>query len=66
MVVQNFQSNPFVQELPDTMRGVREALGDKVYDETGRRGAAMDVLEAIDYAHEEIGRALADLGQGAG
>jgi predicted ATPase len=62
MVVRTFRSNPFVEELPETMLRVRTVLGDAAFDEMNRRGAAMDVHEAIDYAQEQIRQALAELG----
>ena len=58
-----FPSNPFVEELPATTGRLRQALGDPAFDDLTRRGGAMDLHEAIDYAQGEIERALAELGR---
>jgi predicted ATPase/class 3 adenylate cyclase len=57
-IVRMYPSNPFVQELPDTMRRVRKALGDARFEEARRRGAALAVHETVDYAQGQIRQAL--------
>jgi len=59
-IVRMYPSNPFVQELPDTMRRVRKALGGARFEEAQRRGAAMAVHETVDYAQGQIRQALAE------
>jgi predicted ATPase len=63
MVGSSTRFNPFVDELPETMRRIRTALGDAVFDELGGRGAAMNLREVIDFAEKEIAQAVADLGK---
>jgi predicted ATPase/DNA-binding winged helix-turn-helix (wHTH) protein len=63
-LTRTFESNPFVPELPDTLMRVRTTLGDTRFDETNRRGAAMALHEAYDYALDQIRQALASLGVG--
>ena len=58
---QAFPTNPFVDELPAAMGRVREELGDAVFEDATRRGAAMDVHQAINYAETQIERALTEL-----
>jgi predicted ATPase len=58
-----FQANPFVAEFPATMLRARDALGDAAFDEANRRGAAMSMHDAIDYARKQIAQALAELDQ---
>jgi hypothetical protein len=57
-----FAFNPFVEELPEATARLRQALGDAAFDDLTRRGAAMDLHEAIDYAQEQIEQALSELG----
>ena len=56
-------SNPFVDELPATAVRLREVLGNPAFDDLTRRGAAMDLYEAIEYAQEQIEQALGALGR---
>jgi hypothetical protein len=55
------EPNTFVRELPNAIARVRGALGDAVFDEAIRRGSAMTLHEAADYALHQIGEALAAL-----
>jgi len=55
-------SNPFVEELPATAVRLREALGRPAFDDLTRRGAAMDLHDAIEYAQEQIEKAIGELG----
>jgi predicted ATPase len=57
-----FAFNPFVEELPEATARLRQAFGDAAFDDLTRRGAAMDLHEAIDYAQEQIEQALSELG----
>jgi predicted ATPase/class 3 adenylate cyclase len=56
-----FPSNPFVEELPSATARLRHKLGEPAFDDLTRRGAAMDLHEAIDYAQEQIEQALSEL-----
>jgi hypothetical protein len=51
-----------VAELPDAVARVREVLGDAAFAESTRRGAAMALREASNYAIDQIRRALVALG----
>jgi tetratricopeptide (TPR) repeat protein len=63
-LAKTYESNPFVPELPDTVERVRGTLGDASFDEASRRGAAMALHEAHDYAVDQVRQALAALGAG--
>lgn len=58
-----FRSVGMQSELPDAMRRARAALGDAEFEEATRRGAAMELRDATDYALAEIELALISLGE---
>jgi predicted ATPase/DNA-binding winged helix-turn-helix (wHTH) protein len=64
-LTKTFASNPFVAELPATVARMRDTLGDAKFEEANRRGAAMPLHEAHDYARDQVQQALAVLGVGA-
>jgi predicted ATPase/DNA-binding winged helix-turn-helix (wHTH) protein len=57
----HFESNSFVQELPDTMARVRGALGDAAFKAAVARGAVMTLQEATEYALAQVRHALSIL-----
>jgi hypothetical protein len=63
MLSRMLPSNPFVEELPATVVRLRQGLGNPAFDDLTRRGAAMDLHEAIEFAQEQIEKALGDLGR---
>jgi predicted ATPase len=62
MLSRMLPSNPFVEELPASLVRLRDALGNPAFDDLTRRGAAMDLHEAIEYAQEQIEKALGEVG----
>ena len=63
-LARTFEANLVAPELADTMRRVRQTLGDSGFEEAGRRGAAMAPRDAADYAREQVCQALAALEAG--
>jgi hypothetical protein len=61
-LTKNFEFNPFVPDLPAAVAHLRDSLGDARFDEANRRGAAMALHEANDYAVDQVRQALAALG----
>jgi len=47
-----------VPALAGTITQLRRTLGDAAFDEAGRKGAAMAVHEAYEYAIEQVADAL--------
>jgi tetratricopeptide (TPR) repeat protein len=62
IVARTFESNPFVPELADTMQRVRQTLGETRFREADRRGMAMAIREAYDYADDQVRLAREALG----
>jgi predicted ATPase len=56
------ESTAFLHELPDATVRVRRVLGDAAFDDADRRGAAMAFSEVVNYASDQVLRALATLG----
>jgi hypothetical protein len=54
----HFESDSFIQGLPETMERVRKALGDNGFKTAGELGAAMTPLEATDHALTKVHNAL--------
>jgi predicted ATPase/tetratricopeptide (TPR) repeat protein len=52
-------SNPFVPELPDAVRRLRERLGASAFEEASRRGRSMPLYQLHDFAVGEVEAALA-------
>jgi len=53
------ESEVLVDALPETVERIRGELGVAVFEQESRRGAAMTLEDAIRYAQEQIGLALA-------
>jgi hypothetical protein len=58
----HIQATSFVSELPETMSRVRDVLGDASFNAASRRGAAMALHDATDYALGLVRQALSDGG----
>jgi hypothetical protein len=56
------ESTAFLHELTDAIVRVRRVLGDAVFDEADRRGAAMAFSEVANYASDQVLQALVALG----
>ena len=56
------ESTAFLHELSDAIVRVRRVLGDAAFDDAARRGAAMAFSEVVNYASDQVLRALATLG----
>ncbi|MFB9268594.1 hypothetical protein ACFFWD_36670 [Bradyrhizobium erythrophlei] len=54
-----FEFNPFVPEQSNAVGRLRDALGTTVFEAASRRGAAMALHEAFDYAIDQVEQALA-------
>jgi predicted ATPase len=61
-MAKSFESNSLVTERPDVIARLRRTLGEAAFDEASRRGAAMTLHEATDYALGEIAQALVAAG----
>ena len=61
-MTKSFESNSLVTESPDVTARLRRTLGEAAFDEARRRGAAMTLHEATDYALGEIAKALVAAG----
>jgi hypothetical protein len=64
VAAKTFESNPFVPALAQTIGGLRRTLGDAAFDAAARKGAAMAVHEAYEYAIERVVHALREHASG--
>jgi predicted ATPase len=58
-LTRSLDSSAFFAELPDAITRIRGTLGVAAFDEANRRGGAMTLHEATDYALDQIAHALA-------
>jgi predicted ATPase len=57
-----FDASAFLIEFPQVLARLRRTLGDRAFDEHGRKGASLAQHEVADYALDQINRAIERLG----
>ena len=62
----NFDASSFVQDLPETVRSVRDRLGEAGFQAASQIGMAMALHQATDYALGRVRHALSALGAADG